>query len=325
MGSVAEAADATDRRSRIAFGNGSLGKALSHRIDQRCASLGCTSLLKLLPFIGGKIQDELLAAVVVVSAVSSSTPSLKFRDFSLRCDRSDPNISFQNRWNLELGQQKRIAVISNNSYLKSQLIASLADFVPPASGEIIANGVMCWPIGTEGGLDKKLRVRHAVNFLVNVYGDCLDKSLVTLEEFWHLLNERKIDPQFIIKELSRSQKDFFNLALAALFSFDLYLIQNTRFLNSGKAETLRSLLLKQVEGKFLISTSTNKDFQKDFCTEGLVVGPLGQILFFGELSDAIDWADQNLESSNVIESEDEKFEIGLNLDNNDTREDQMDM
>ena len=269
-------------------------------------------------------MNELFERGVVVSTFSSSTPLLEFRDFSLRCDKSDPLISFKKPWNWVLGQQKRISVISNNSFLKSQFIASLADLAPPVSGEIITNSVVCWPIGTEGGLDKKLRVRHAVNFLVNVYGDCLDRSLVTLDEFWQLLNERKIDPQIVVKELSRSQKDFFNLALAVLFSFDLYLIQNTRFLNSETAEILRSLLLKQVEGKSLISTSTNKNFQKDFCTEGLVVGPLGQILFFGEILDAIDWAEQNLESYNAVESDDEKFEIGFNLVNNDSKiEDQM--
>jgi hypothetical protein len=44
----------------------------------------------------------------------------------------------------------------------------------------------------------------------------------------------------------------------------------------------------------------------------------------GPLADAIQWADQNLEGSNVIESEDDSFEVNLNLSNSDSTDDGMD-
>ena len=93
---------------------------------------------------------------------------------------------------------------------------------------------------------------------------------------------------------------------------------------SKPAKLLKGLLLEQVEGKILFSTSANVQFQHEFCTDGLVLGPLGQILFFGSLADAIQWANQNLEGSDILESEEDSFEINLNLSNSDTTDDGMD-
>ena len=276
-------------------------------------------------FHGGKVTElPPSTSGVVVTAAASTRPLLTFRNFSLRCDKSDPQVSFQTPWNWELGQAKRIAVISNSSFLRYQLSAALAGLVPPVSGEMLTNGVIGWPVGGEGGLDGKLRISHALNFLTTVYSDCLEKSSVSLEQFWDLMSTMDIDSRFIIKELSREQKDCFFLAISVLFSFDIYLISKTRFLMSKPAKPLRALLLKQLEGKTLFATSTNSRFQREFCTDGLVLGSLGQILFAGSLSDAVQWAEQNLEASDMSDSGDDQFEMGLNLLNSESSDEQMD-
>ena len=261
---------------------------------------------------------------VVVSATASVRPVLTFQNFSLRCDKSDPQISFQTPWNWELDQPKRIAVITNSSFLRYQLSAALAGLVPSVSGEMLTDGVIGWPVGGEGGLDGKLRITHAIDFLTKVYSDCLEKSLVTVDEFWGFMYEAEIDPRSIIKELSREQKDCFFLALSVLFSFDLYLISKTRYLMSKPARQLRALLLKQLEGKTLFATSTNTRFQREFCTDGLVLGSMGQILFAGGLAETLEWADQNLEASDVSDSDEDQLEMGLNLFNSESSDEQMD-
>ena len=258
---------------------------------------------------------------VVVSATASARPLLTFQNFSLRCDKSDPRISFKAPWNWELDQAKRIAVITNSSFLRYQLSAALAGLVPPVSGEMLTEGVVGWPVGGEGGLDGKLRITHALNFLTTVYSDCLEKSLVSVDEFWSFISAAEIDPRSIIKELSREQKDCFFLALSVLFSFDLYLISKTRYLMSRPAKPLRALLLKQLEGKTLFATSTNSRFQREFCTDGLVLDSMGQILFAGGISEAIEWADQNLDASDVSESDEDQLEMGLNLLNTELSDD----
>ncbi|QNI96751.1 hypothetical protein [Synechococcus sp. RS9902] len=261
---------------------------------------------------------------VVVSETASARPVLTFRNFSLRCDPSDPAISFKNVWNWSLLEGKKTVVITTNSFLKYQLVSALAGLVSPISGQILVDGVVGWPVGGEGGLDSKLRISHALNFLVAVYGDCLEKSLVSMDEFWDLLAQIEIHPGLIIRDLSLPQKDYFFLALSVLFSFDLYLIPNTKFLMSKFASPLRPILLKQLGAKTLISTSVNKSFQREFCSDGLVLGALGEVLYAGGLVDAIQWADQNLGKSNSSDSDDEQFGTGLNLLNLDSSDDGMD-
>ena len=259
----------------------------------------------------------------VVSATASARPVLTFRNFSLRCDKSDPTVSFQTPWNWQCAQGKRIAVITRNSFLRCQLIASMSGAISPVAGEIVGNSVIGWPVGGEGGLDRKLRISHAVNFLSAIYSDCLIQSRVSNGEFWGLLEGMKIYPQIILKELSSDQKSFFYLALSVFFSFDCYLIPSSTYLMSKNAERLRDLLLKQLEGKTLFATSIDPQFQRRFCTEGLVLGSLGQILFSGALSEAIQWSDQNLEPSSLTPSEDDMYSTNLNFSNLESSDDPM--
>ena len=259
----------------------------------------------------------------MVSATASARPVLTFRNFSLRCDKSDPTVSFQTPWNWQCAQGKRIAVITRNSFLRCQLIASMSGAISPVAGEIVGNSVIGWPVGGEGGLDRKLRISHAVNFLSAIYSDCLIQSRVSKGEFWGLLEGMKIYPQIILKELSSDQKSFFYLALSVFFSFDCYLIPSSTYLMSKNAERLRDLLLKQLEGKTLFATSSDPQFQRRFCTEGLVLGSLGQILFSGALSEAIQWSDQNLEPSSLTPSEDDMYSTNLNFSNLESSDDSM--
>ena len=287
--------------------------------------IGLHATPKAASFTGGIVgESRSFKSVVVVSATASVRPVFTFRNFSLRCDKSDPEVSFQTPWDWDLGQAKRIAVITNNSFLRYQLSAAIAGLVSPVSGEILADGVIGWPVGGEGGLDSKLRITHAINFLGTVYGDCLEKSLVSVDEFWSFMSSVEINPRSIIKDLSKEQKDFFFLALSVLFSFDFYLTPKTKYLMSRPASPLRELLLKQLQGKTLFATSTNNRFRREFCTDGLVLGSMGQILFVRKVSEAIEWADQNLESSDVSASDDEQFEMGLNLINSEILDDQED-
>ena len=171
---------------------------------------------------------------------------LRFRNFSLRCDKSNPKVSFEAPWNWEIPQGKRIAIIANNSFLRYQLIAGISGLVPPVSGGIDVGGVIGWPVGGQGGLDSKLRVSHALSFLSSIYSDCLEQSRVSMDQFWDLLSGMEIHPPLVIKDLSKEQKSYFFLALSVVFSFDFYLVPRTKYLMSKPAKPLRELLLRQV-------------------------------------------------------------------------------
>ena len=85
---------------------------------------------------------------------------------------------------------------------------------------------------------------------------------------------------------------------------------------SNSASQLKALLLEQVKGRGLFTTSSNVQFQREFCTDGIVLGPLGQVLFSGDIVNVIQWVDKNLGSSSAsLESDGEDFDADLNLIN----------
>ncbi len=262
----------------------------------------------------------------MVSAAASTRPILTFRNFSLRCDKSNSQVSFETPWNWELPQGKKVAFITNNSFLDYQLIAGFTGLVPPVSGEMISYGSISWPVGGEAGLDRNLRVCHAVDFLSIVYKDCLENSRVGIDEFWGLLSRKGIHDRLLIKDFEKEQKEYFYLVLSLLFSFDCYFIEKSKSyaLLADNARQLRTLFRKQLEGKSLITTTTSKRFRREFCTDGIVLDSCGQILFAGEISKALEWADQNLEPSEEKESDGDSFEIGLKYQNSDSSADSDD-
>ena len=93
---------------------------------------------------------------------------------------------------------------------------------------------------------------------------------------------------------------------------------------STSAKPLRTLFRKQIEGKTIIATSTSSRFRREFCTDGLVLGSLGQVLFTGELSEAIEWADRNLKASEASELDDDQFDMGSYFKNSESYDDGAD-
>ena len=262
----------------------------------------------------------------MVDATASAKPVLTFQNFSLRCDKSNPKVSFQTPWNWDLPEGKKIAFITRNPFLDYQLISGFAGLVQPVSGEILCDGPISWPVGGEAGLDKNLRICHALDFLSTLYRDCLETSRVSIDEFWDLLSRKGIHPRLKRGELEADQKEFFYLAVSLLFSFDCYLIENTKSyaLLTDSARPLRAFFRKQLEGKALITTSTSKRFRREFCTHGLVLSSFGEILFEGDISTAIDWADQNLLKSDDESSDDNLFDMSRKFENDESSADSDD-
>ena len=184
----------------------------------------------------------------------------------------------------------------------------------PSRGKIEKFGVVGWPVGVQGGLSSKLRVFHGIDFLREVYGDCLIQSRFPIDEFWRILSTQSIEQRSILKDLSKAQKDFFYLALSILFLFDVYLISDARLLMTRPAKLLKDFLHLQLSSSHSLLTTTASDkFRKEFCNKGLVIGAMGEILYSGSYQDAIEWYNFNLANKPMVDQEDSPFIIGSEL------------
>ena len=215
---------------------------------------------------------------------------------------------------------ERLSVMTSNSFLSYQLISVLSGLVKPVSGEFMVNGSLSWPLAGQGGLDTKTSIGYGFEFLSSVYSDCLEKSLISTDEFFDVLNSRSIDASMCARSLTKEQRSFFYALLSILFRFDVYLAPHSRYLMTREAKPLRGLLHRQLSnGACIISTVNNDRFRREFCNRGMVLGSLGKVLFHGDLQEAIAFSDQYLKSDKIpLEDEqDTEFEFGKNLTNSD--------
>ena len=252
---------------------------------------------------------------------------LVFENFHLRCDKSDPSIVNQDPWNWTINRGERLSIFTQNAYLRYQIIGVLAELIPSVSGVIHKQGSLSWPIGGEGGLDLKLRACNGVEFLCEVYGDCLRNSGFPLDDFWSMLESISIEKKSILKELNKKQKDFFFLAVSALFGFDINLVPEARYFNSKSARPLKEILSSQLinPSTCLISTTKRSKFYSEFCNQGLVLGSMGELLFRGSCDQALSWFNDKIAKNSDVDQDDDQFNFGEALTNDQARQNESDV
>ena len=257
---------------------------------------------------------------------SSAEPKLIFHRLMLRCDKSDEYIVNASPWNWSICMGERLSVMSSNPFMKYQFMATLSGFIEPVSGDFETFGTLSWPVGGEGGLDSKLTIDKGLEFLSSIYSDCLEASLVSVDDFFEVLQTRSIDSSTRLKDLVKEQKDFFYMMLSILFSFDIYIVPRSKYLMTKDARPLRNLLHQQLsDSKSLVSVTINNRFRREFCNRGMVLGPRGETLFYGDLEEAIDYEHQNVKIDSGSEAEENQFDIASHLTNSDSNSDQSDV
>lgn len=268
----------------------------------------------------------------MLTSSRSAEPRLTFDRLILRCDKSDNDVVNLFPWDWSICMGERLSVMSSNSFLKYQLMAILSGFVHPISGDFEAFGSLSWPLGGEGGLDSKLTIGQGFDFVSSVYSDCLEASLISVDDFFDMLQTRSIDSSTRLKDLVKEQKDFFYMMLSILFSFDIYLVPSDRskYLMTREARPLRNLLNKQLSNsnstsKSMVTISINNRFKREFCNRGMVLGPRGEILFHGDLEEAIAYESQTVKIASETESDEIQFDIAGHLTNSDSSSDQNDV
>jgi capsular polysaccharide transport system ATP-binding protein len=255
----------------------------------------------------------------VLNSSSSAEPILAFDEFVLRADKADANVVISSPWNWCLHPGEQLSVMTTNSFLSYQLMATLSGLVEPISGEVITQSNLSWPLAGQGGLHSSLTINNGFEFLLNIYGDTLERSHVSSGEFFDALKSQEIDTSIPLKELLKDQKNFFFAALSILFSFDICIAPHSSYLlylMSKDAKLLRSLFRKQLDGGLsMITDSRNNQFKRQFCNRGIVLGPLGEVIFDGDLDEAIAIGKQNDILEKRAEADEIKFDYGEKLTN----------
>ena len=75
----------------------------------------------------------------------------------------------------------------------------------------------------------------------------------------------------------------------------------------------------------MITNSKNNRFKREFCNRGMVLGPLGKVIFDGGLEEAIAVSKQNDIIDNSSEADDSQFDYGESLTNSNSSQPEDDV
>ena len=197
-------------------------------------------------------------------------------------------------WQLKQGQ--RVGVISKSMQEAHAFLDCAAGIATPQQGDVSIQANVSWPLGSKGGLPNSLSGRQNAKFLQGVYGlggqerQDLDQilSLADLEEGF-------FDKP--LKSYNKFMRARFNLAVAMVFDFDVYVVPK-QFAWKSNATSERMLRLQRAlkertAGKSILMTNTDFNFLEQFCTEGLVLNQ-GSIAFSGSFAECRSWYDANI-------------------------------
>ena len=269
-----------------------------------------------------KSRQYRLASVLSVAA-SHAEMALQLDDLVLRFTRREKTCQTA-PISKYFFSGERTAILCENGRIRHQLLGSIYGLVQPISGCVIKRGMVGWPLGLKGGIDGKLTLQQNMKFLGALYADRL--APFDLDRFLEMfLKSTGLSPHERLKDLkSRDQKIFYMVASLA-FSFDIFLVPSARFLVGDDKDMLvqyfRTTFMARLENRTLITTSSNKNFVKEFCDRGLAISPSGQQIFEGSLEDCFSWMKSSSTHSDAIDDDDivDDSTFSLDLSNEDEK------
>ena len=197
-------------------------------------------------------------------------------------------------WQLKQGQ--RVGIIAGSMQEAHAFLDCAAGIATPQQGDVLINANVSWPLGSKGGLPSALSGRQNARFLQGVYGHG-GRQWQDLDQIQKLadLEEGYFDKP--LKSYNKFMRARFNLAIALVFDFDVYVVPN-QFAWKSNATSERLLRLQEAlrdrtAGKSILMTNTDFNFLEQFCDEALVLNQ-GSIAYSGSFSECRSWYDANI-------------------------------
>ena len=154
----------------------------------------------------------------MLDSLSSAEPILAFDEFILRADKTDSSVVISSPWNWCLDPGEQLSVMTTNSFLSYQLMATLLGLVEPISGEVRTECNLSWPLAGQGGLHRSLTIKNGLEFLSSIYGDTLERSHISSGEFFDALKSQEIDTSIPLKNCQPLDNPTFSILLRSCVS-----------------------------------------------------------------------------------------------------------
>ena len=197
-------------------------------------------------------------------------------------------------WQLQQGQ--RVGVIAKSMQEAHAFLDCAAGIATPQQGEVSIQTNVSWPLGSRGGLPNTLSGRQNAMFLQGVYGHG-GQQRQDLHQIQTLADLEEGYFNKPLKSYNKFMRARFNLAVAMVFDFDVYVVPKQfawkSNATSGRLLRLQEALKVRTAGKSILMTNTDFNFLEQFCNEGLVLNQ-GSVAYAGSFAECRSWYEANI-------------------------------
>jgi capsular polysaccharide transport system ATP-binding protein len=184
---------------------------------------------------------------------------------------------------LELPAGESMALLGRNGAGKSTLLQLLAGTMQPASGRVVRNGSVSWPVGNASSFHNDLTGVQNTRFLARTYGVDSDELVEFVRRF------AAIGDHFAMPMRSYSSGMRARLAFGVAMGipFDIYLIDEVTAVGDARfRRKSREVFRARMTRATALLVSHSMTDVRNFCDSGLVLHE-GKLEYYADVNDAI--------------------------------------
>ena len=166
---------------------------------------------------------------------------------------------------LDVQEGVNIGLIGRNGAGKSTLMRLISAVDYPDSGKVITRGMLSWPVGLKGGMQKNLTGRDNVKFVCRIYGirkDEMQEKIHYVQEFAEL-GEYFDQP---VSTYSSGMQARLAFGTSMAFDFDYYLIDEVMAVGDANFKRKsRKVFRERLQRSKLILVTHNMKLVERLC------------------------------------------------------------
>jgi capsular polysaccharide transport system ATP-binding protein len=184
---------------------------------------------------------------------------------------------------LELPEGESMALLGRNGAGKSTLLRLLAGTMQPASGRVVREGSVSWPVGSASSFHRDLTGVQNTRFLARVYGVDSDELVEFVRDF-AAIGDHFAMPMRSYSSGMRSRLAF---GVAMGIPFDIYLVDEVTAVGDARFKRKsREVFRARMANATAILVSHSMSDVRNFCDSGLVLHE-GKLEYFPDVKEAI--------------------------------------
>jgi capsular polysaccharide transport system ATP-binding protein len=184
---------------------------------------------------------------------------------------------------LDLPSGQSMALLGRNGAGKSTLLQIVAGTMPPASGRVVHEGTISWPVGSASSFHADLTGLQNTRFLARAYGVDSDELVDFVRDFAEIGDHFWMP----LRSYSSGMRSRLSFGIAMGIPFDIYLIDEVTAVGDAcfKRKS-RAFFRDRMENATALLVSHSMSDMRAYCESGLVLNA-GKLEYYPDVDDAI--------------------------------------